>query len=76
MTHKMQTLRVAVLVLALTASHAAAQTGKIDDVLRAQTILNELADGRAARPAAERNGGAALSLAPGDIPTPRRARWL
>ena len=45
MTYKMQTLRVAALVLALvalTALHADAQTGKIDDDLqRAQEILNE-----------------------------------
>ena len=51
MTYKMQTPRVAALVLALvalTALHAAAQTGKIDDdLLRAQTILDELAAGTA-----------------------------
>ena len=51
MTYKTQTLRVAALVLALvalTALHADAQTGKIDDDLqRAQEILNELAAGSA-----------------------------
>ena len=49
MTYKMQTLRVAALMLALvtlTALHATAQPGKIDDDLqRAQAILNELAAG-------------------------------
>lgn len=49
MTYKTQTLRVAALMLALvtlTALHATAQTGKIDDDLqRAQAILNELASG-------------------------------
>ena len=47
MTYKTQTLRVAALMLALvtlTALHATAQTGKIDDDLqRAQAILNDAA---------------------------------
>jgi hypothetical protein len=49
MTHKMQRLRVAALVLALTtlaASHVTGQTGKLeDDLQRAQEILAQLSTG-------------------------------